>query len=144
MSSIENIIELSLTWGRIMRRNMMRLNSSGKLNFLQMHALWVLAERKTMTMKELADGMMIKAPTATTFADRLVKSGFVRRFHDAKNRKRVHLTLTTSGRKMVLRSQRAQRQMMRKILGVLPAKDQRAMARILKLLVTAHSHPPHA
>lgn len=143
MSTIDDIIELSVSWGRIMRHNLMRLSIENHVNWLQLHVLWALAENRSMTMKELSQCLMVTAPTATTFADRLVKLGLVRRIADPTNRKIVRLVLTPSGQRQAKSSQRAQQLMMRRILGVLPTKEQRAMANIMRRLVTAHSTPMH-
>src|SRR5882724_6865823 len=47
------------------------------------------------SMSTLAKNMKIQMPTATGLADRLVKAGYVRRFSDSKDRRKVFVELTT-------------------------------------------------
>lgn len=138
-SPSRDIIDLSLTWGRIMRHKMITLAKHSKINLLQMHVLGMIAEHPGITMKHIAAALMVTAPTATAFIERLVKSKLVKRMPDPANRKLVRLAVTPSGRRFVAQTKRAQKRMMHGIIGVLPLSDQRTMARVMGRLVKAHS-----
>ncbi len=74
----------------------------------QVTLLWLIRSRPGLSLKELADEERISAPALSGHVDRLVKAGLVERVRDEEDRRRVGLTLTEEGGR-VLRSVRARR-----------------------------------
>ncbi len=131
---------ISLMFGvsRIMRSKM---TAGGKdhMNWAQIHALCAIEARDGITMKELAQILMVTAPTATAFVERLVRAKFVARATDPRNRKLVRLRITPAGARIVKTSVKHKQEHMRKFIATLPANDQRALVRILEKLLSYSS-----
>ena len=142
MSSLDFITEASFEIGRVMRTALLdSLKNKDKMNPLQMHAVFLIAQNPGMTMKELAKHLKVTGPSATVFASRLTRLGWVERERDARNRTLVRLRLTKRGKLLLTEMQRMHRQAAHSVFGHLPSADQSALARILrKLLSTPAFH----
>ncbi len=134
----DQVIALLFGISRLMRSKMTRASGNDHVNWLQIHALFLIDEHKGLTMKELAQSLMVTAPTATAFVNRLVRGTLVRRSSDPTNRKLVRLHLTAAGLRMMKTKLREKQRLMREVIDILPAKDQRELARIFKQLLDSH------
>ena len=73
-----------------------------KLNFAQMASMYFLYDSKDgMTMGELARLSSVKMPTMTETMTVLVKAGYAARKHSVNDRRKVIMTITEKGRKLV-------------------------------------------
>ncbi len=59
--------------------------------------LMALYDRKTMTMREVADAIHRTQPTVTVLADKLVEHGYVKKFRDPDDTRVANLQLTRRG-----------------------------------------------
>ncbi len=92
-------------------------------------------------MKELADALMVAAPTATTFVARLVDMGWAKRENDPSNRRLVRLHITPKGRTLLGKAIRSKMAVLGSMVKSLSNHDQRELARIYQKLIDASSHP---
>ena len=74
----------------------------------QVTLLWLIRSRPSLSLRELAAEERISAPALSGHVDRLVKAELVERVRDADDRRRVGLTLTEEGTRL-LRRVRARR-----------------------------------
>ena len=73
-----------------------------KLNVAQMASLYFLYDSKEgMTMGDLAKCAGVKMPTMTDTVSPLVKAGYAVRSHADNDRRKVIMTITEKGRKLV-------------------------------------------
>lgn len=72
-----------------------------KLNFAQITALYVLYDSEGMTMGELALLARVAMPTMTDIMSKLVVMGYAARKHSATDRRKVIMTITDKGKKLV-------------------------------------------
>lgn len=138
-SVIDQLPPLLMEMARMMRKKLI-FDSETKFNPLQFHALMVIRERDGITMKEFADALHVTSPSATSFADRLVKLKWARRRQDPKNRKLVRLELTPAGETMIASAMTHHATVMRDLFSRLSDKDQRELVRILHHLHSSFSH----
>jgi len=138
-SPIDQLSPLLLEMARMLRKKLI-FDSEARFNPLQFHALMVIRERDGITMKEFADALHITSPSATSFADRLVKLKWVKRRQDPGNRKLVRLEMTTAGAAMISSAMAHHGTVMRNLFSKLPEKDQRELVRILQHLHSSLSH----
>jgi MarR family transcriptional regulator, organic hydroperoxide resistance regulator len=139
-SVLDDIIDSTFEIGRYMRAKMMELAKEGrKMNLLQIHTLLLLERKPGITMKELATHLKVTGPSATVFVHRLVKMGCIARQRDRKNRKLVHLKLTTEGQKVLANMNNRQRILQRSLYESLSLADQKELARILVKVI--HNFP---
>ncbi len=132
---------LTLEFSRGLRQYMHQCIKDDKANFLQIHALALIADHKGMTMKQFAEHMKITSPSATSFIDRLVKLKWVRRVSSIKNRKTIRIALTPAGKKILVTKSKERAAFMRRIISLIPAEDQKHLERIFTHLNNhLHSH----
>jgi DNA-binding MarR family transcriptional regulator len=72
-----------------------------KLNFAQITALYFLYDSAGLTMGELADCARVRMPTMTDTMSGLVNSGYAARKHSVNDRRKVIMTITDKGKKLV-------------------------------------------
>lgn len=130
----DNILGLSFEIIRLVRRRSVK-NFGGECNLLQLYALVFIKEQKKVTMKEFAEYLLISSPSATTYADRLVKLKLAERSSDSINRKLVYLKITKEGIKLLADKMKQKRKLISPVLEKLTQKDQQEMVRILELIL---------
>ncbi len=74
----------------------------------QVTLLWLIRVNSGMSLRQLAAEERISAPALSGHVDRLEKAGLIERLRDAADRRRVGLTLTAEGERL-LRRVRARR-----------------------------------
>ncbi|MBA2384777.1 MAG: MarR family transcriptional regulator [Actinobacteria bacterium] len=74
----------------------------------QVTLLWLIRVNSEMSLRQLAAEERISAPALSGHVDRLEKAGLIERLRDAADRRRVGLTLTAEGERL-LRRVRARR-----------------------------------
>ena len=91
-------------------------------------------------MKHLAHCLLVKSPTATSFVNRLVKAGLIKRVADPKNRKLVRLRITAKGKAYLKRKVEDRKRTMRAVFQPIPERDRVELVRILSRFVESSSH----
>jgi DNA-binding MarR family transcriptional regulator len=90
-----------------------------------------------MRPSELADITLRSTGGMTQIIDRLVSEGYVGRAPDPADRRRIVVTLTPKGRRLVVKAQRAYEAERDRVLGSLSAREleqvDRAVCRLLEL-----------
>ena len=71
--------------------------------YLAMLALW---ERDGLMVSELGERLFLDSGTLTPLLKRLEAAGLVARIRDVQDERRVHISLTTAGRKLKARAQK--------------------------------------
>jgi DNA-binding MarR family transcriptional regulator len=74
----------------------------------QVTLLWLIKQNPGLSLRELAAEEGISAPALSGYVDRLERAGLIERVRDAGDRRRVGLTLTDDGARL-LRRVRARR-----------------------------------
>jgi DNA-binding MarR family transcriptional regulator len=103
----------------------------------QFRMLAVLADLGQVRSAQVARSLGLEASTVTRLADRMVAAGHVVRGSDPAHRGVVTLDLTASGRQLVNSVEAWRREELTRILGQLPAGQQRQVTAALRLLVEA-------
>ena len=74
------------------------------LTYPQYLAMLVLWERDGLMVSELGDRLYLDSGTLTPLLKRLETAGYISRIRALEDERRVHITLTSSGRKLKLRA----------------------------------------
>jgi DNA-binding MarR family transcriptional regulator len=93
-----------LRLGRELRRESEALGVTSR----QVTLMWLIRERPGLSLRELAAEERISAPALSGHVDRLERAGLIERVRSADDRRRVGLTITADGARL-LRRVRAQR-----------------------------------
>jgi len=134
-SEADRIITLAFEVSRLLRQRSVVTRADKSINMLQLYALAHLKENRSINMKKLADFLRITFPSATSFANRLVRMGWIKRMSDPINHKLVLLQLTPAGNKMLEEQMLGRRKVVRSILGNLSQEDCAHLSRILHIIL---------
>ena len=99
------------------------------LTFNQYQALRLIQEMGTCAVKDLADRLKIAASTTSQLVDRLVRAGLLHRTHSAHDRRRLVVTVSTAGKRIMDRRTASLLASYETILGYLSDRDQAAFER---------------
>ena len=69
----------------------------------QVSLLWLIKRSPGLSLRELAAEEGISAPALSGYVDRLERAGLIERVRDAEDRRRVGLTLTEEGSRLLKR-----------------------------------------
>ena len=105
---------------------------TGKITIQQMLILEYLNNIPQAKMTDLAQVMSVTTPAMTGIVNRLVKSGFVSRVFDDKDRRIINIKVTVKGHELVRRMREGKRKMIIQIFGKLSEKDREDHLRILE------------
>jgi len=111
---------------RFIRREMRR-HSVSLLSVPQFRALAFLHRNAGACLFHVADHLGVTRPTASVIVDRLVRRGLLARAEDPRERRRIALTLTPKGTRLLDEARSATRAWM---AGVLAPLSRRTLGRI--------------
>ena len=100
--------------------------SRGQVSFPQFFLLGHLGAQGPLGMSGIADLMGHSTPAATGLVQRLEKLGYVRRSHDKKDRRKVAVTATPKGARLVEGIRQEIIANLEKVMGQLDPAEQRA------------------
>jgi DNA-binding MarR family transcriptional regulator len=101
----------------------------------QIHALLWLGEDGPLTMGELARRVAVTEKTVTGIVDRLERDGHLARERDPDDRRVVRSRLTARGEAVYRRIDGEIHGSVQRLLGLLDAKDRRALLRIVDRII---------
>ena len=112
-----------------------RMQQAVAMPFSQCQTLWFVAEHKNPSMQDVAKFFKIRAPSATFLAEELVRGGFLARKANAKDRRKVELTLTAKGKRAFKTFETKRNAILGKLFGRLEDKDRKELNRILRKMI---------
>ncbi len=124
---------------RTARGRFNRAPATPELSASQFHLLQPLAESgEPMAMCALAEAADVAAPTATRMIDGLVKRGLAeRRRPDGGDRRRVEITLTAEGKRLVAAKRKHIAKAREEVFARLSPSERASAARLLHSLAAA-------
>lgn len=126
------------------------LNSSASkwrdldISMQQLRAIYFLRDEEEVSVGRLAELFGIGLPAASLLADRLVRAGYVERREDPDDRRRVLLSLTRVGLRLVTDLREGSHALLRRWMSSLSEEDLAALARGWRALAEVASHHGHA
>src|SRR5216683_2720162 len=98
------------------------------LSMQQLRAMYFLRDEEEMSVGRLAELFGVGLPAASLLADRLVRSGFVERRDDPADRRRVLLSLTRAGVRLVTDLREGSNSLLRRWMASLAPEDLAALS----------------
>jgi DNA-binding MarR family transcriptional regulator len=114
------------------------------ISMQQLRALYLLRDEDEASVGRLAELFGIGLPAASLLADRLVRSGFVERHDDPADRRRVLLSLTRAGMRLVTDLREGSHSLLRRWMAALSPEDLAALSRgwrALAEVASRHAQP---
>jgi len=121
------------------------LNSSASkwrdldISMQQLRAIYFLRDEEEASVGRLAELFGIGMPAASLLADRLVRAGYVERREDPADRRRVLLSLTRVGLRLVTDLREGSHSLLRRWMSSLSEEDLAALARGWRALANVAS-----
>ncbi|MBU0503032.1 MAG: MarR family transcriptional regulator [Candidatus Omnitrophota bacterium] len=118
----------------IMKEFSRRLGSefnTGKVTLPQFLIVQFLHQERVMRMTDLARYMRVTTAAMTGIVDRLLKSGYVAREYDSKDRRTIRVILTSKGTELFKKVNQQRQQMIIDIFGQISRQDRSNYLRIL-------------
>lgn len=114
----------------------------------QVELLDLLRQYGTIPAGNLAELYHVRPPVITAAIDSLVERGLVTRLDDPQDRRKVLLSATEAGQRMMARAEEHRTQMIQRMLAGFAEQEQRRLhadlIRILTNLEGQEPEPPHA
>ena len=99
------------------------------LSMQQLRAMYFLRDEEGVSVGRLAELFGIGLPAASLLADRLVRSGYVERHDDPADRRRVLLSVTRTGVRLVTDLREGSHSLLRRWMSSLSVEDLAALTR---------------
>jgi DNA-binding MarR family transcriptional regulator len=112
----------------------MRRRGASVLSVPQFRALNFLHRNPGACLFNVADHLGVTRPTASVIVDRLVRRGLLLRVEDPRERRRILLTLTPEGTRLLEQARSATRSRIAGVLAPLPGATLRRIAEGASLL----------
>jgi DNA-binding MarR family transcriptional regulator len=99
------------------------------ISMQQMRALYFLRDEEEASVGRLAELFAFGLPAASVLADRLVRAGYAERREDPADRRRVLLSLTRTGNRLVSELREGSHSQLRRWMSALSPDELEALAR---------------
>jgi DNA-binding MarR family transcriptional regulator len=119
--------------GRLLKHQV-AVDGSGPSTYLHLETLRYIQEAGKPDMQAVADYLRVKSPSATRLIGTLVSEGLLARVPDKIDRRRILLSLTPSGKRMLDAATRTRAQAFARVIAPLSAKDRAEFARLLAII----------
>lgn len=106
------------------------------LNHAQLKFLYFIYSGHELTVQKLVALTKTTPGAITQLVDGLIKKGFLQRIHDEIDKRRIYITLSTSGKKKFERMKRLHIAFLLSLFDVLSEKELRQLAVIQKKLTS--------
>src|ERR1700753_2389233 len=132
--SAKDLFPLMFEMGRLLKHQF-SVDGFGPSSYVQLETLRYVADAGEPDMRGIAQYLRIAAPSATALVDSLVKEGLLARATDPVARRRVRLSVSAKGAKL-LRSVDARRaDAFARVVSPLSAADLREFERIMRTII---------
>ena len=127
----DHLLGLIFELGRTMKQEIGEM----PISFIQYGTMNFVSERGDPTMKEVANYLKIKAPSATLVVEELANKKLLTRSADATDRRIIKLSLTKEGERMLNKINDKRAKVMKSRFEKLSASEREHLAHILKTLI---------
>lgn len=100
----------------------------------ELRVLALLARKGAQRLMDIAASLAVTSTTATRLADRLTEHGLVERVRLSSDRREVHVSISASGRTLVMSVQQHRRNFVASVLEDFSSRDQVVTLRLLSQL----------
>lgn len=133
----DSIFPLMFEFGRLIRRRAAQAGTQS-LTLPQLETLWFVHESEEPLMRDVAQYLKVKAPSATALIEELAKGGLLVRVANPKDRREVRVRLTKKGEQVLASLIAHKTRVIEDILSVLTKKERNEFITLLRSVVTAH------
>jgi MarR family 2-MHQ and catechol resistance regulon transcriptional repressor len=118
----------------VIEQNLLRHATGGRLTFPQLKLLRIVALEAVQSISEVAAFLGVTKAAASKSVDGLVRRGLLRRTEGRHDRRAIHLSLSTEGKRLVTSYERSRDRRLGALFGEFTAEDLKHTARLLDRL----------
>ena len=118
----------------VIEQHLLRDVTRGRLTFPQLKLLRLIALEVAQSISEVAAFLSVSKAAASKAVDGLVRRGYLKRTAGGPDRRAIHLSLTTPGRRLVTSYERARDRRVGELFGEFTAEELEHVARLLDRL----------
>ncbi|MGC3991347.1 MAG: MarR family transcriptional regulator [Chthoniobacteraceae bacterium] len=130
----ERLAEIITNFQRCFLLNVSKELARGQVSFAQYLLLGFLYNNRALTMTEIASKMGHTTAAATGLVDRLENLGHVRRMHSSDDRRKIEVSITPSGEKLVEKVRADMVENLVVVMGELSVEEQKSWLQIYEKL----------
>jgi DNA-binding MarR family transcriptional regulator len=117
-----------------MLRNLRRVDASSGLNAARLSALSVIVFAGPIALGRLADAEQVRPPTMTRIVNALETRGLVTKNASAADRRTIHITATTRGKRLLLLARNRRVESLARQIHALPPHDKKILNDAIAIL----------
>lgn len=133
MTVTTKLIDTIFSLSRCMREKTGSKSQVAELSMVQIQTLIFLA-KSPASMKDIAQYLHIELPSATSLIDHLVEMNFVLRKQDAKDKRSIQISLTTTGKQLLQKAKKAKKERLARFFSTLSIEEKKQLLSILQKL----------
>jgi DNA-binding MarR family transcriptional regulator len=128
----EKLLSVIFNVGRLIKEEMRASACLVDFTQTEIETIKFVQDKKTTTMRPIADYLHIKPSSVTPLIDKLVKSGHLRRITGEVDRRALYIGLTAKGLKDLQKKYKTIHKSIGKIFGKLSANDKKNLINIFQ------------
>ncbi|CAN5148205.1 hypothetical protein BH09PAT1_BH09PAT1_4620 [soil metagenome] len=128
---LENFFDTSAKIKRLVVQMSSDSSHDRMATLFQLQVLAYLSHNDAITPSQIADNFCMSSSSVAQLTDRLITSKWVERFHDDKDRRVVHLSLSPAGREELDRLKKIRRERFEPFLKLIDESDLISLVTIL-------------
>lgn len=129
------VADLLLAFKQMLHRQVKHRGKAGTLSPSQVQALLFIQQTPQTLMRDLSTCLAITPPSATALVTGLIQAGFLTRSIDLRDRRAIHLKLTTRGRKILDQRLQGVSQGLNVMMNALSPQESQQFIQLLKKII---------
>jgi DNA-binding MarR family transcriptional regulator len=129
----DETVDLFFEAGRMIRKKLDK--EDGHIPFVQSEVLRFVHEHKNPSMRDIAQHLEIRAPSATALVNQLVRGAYLTRHYDESDRRQVRISVTKKAERAIDDILSKRKRVLEALLHSLSDKDHADIQRVLQKML---------
>lgn len=136
MDTNEQLLTSMQNMGRLMRREVFsHKNFSQDISHSEIEVMFFLKEKKTATMRAIADHLRVRPSSVTPVIERMFRKKMLTRTPDKKDRRIIYISLTKNGLNMLIKKQKEMHGHIKNFFQKVSEKNKKELLKIINTIV---------
>lgn len=136
MDTNEQLLTSMQNMARLIKREVFLHKNCGQyISHSEIEVMFLLKEKKSATMKAIADHLKVKSASVTPVIERMFKKKMLSRTHGEKDRRIIYISLTKNGLNMLQKKQKEMHKHIKNFFQKVSEKNKKELLRIINTIV---------
>ena len=136
MDTNQQLITSMQNMARLIKREVfLHKGCDQSISHSEVEVMFFLKEKKTATMKAIADHLKVKPASVTPVVERMFKKKILTRTPDKKDRRIIYISLTKGGLNMLVRKQKQMHGYIKNFFQKVSEKNKKELLKIINTIV---------